>query len=223
MTNSRLSALVPTLLLPLLACGPSGGQGTAADAAAAEPAAESRDERPARTARVRSLAAGTQIGVTLLDSLDSESAKPGDRFSAEVSSPVTDGTHVLVPAGSRVRGRLTDVRPPRGDSPAVIVVAFDSVQVGERTLPMAATVTDVQMESRSEMKDEGKKIGIGAAAGAVIGAVVGKDVKAAIIGAAGGAAVGTAIALGTQSRYAVLPAGSKVTLRLDEPLAVHLP
>jgi hypothetical protein len=223
MTHSRLSALLPILLLPLLACGPSSGQGTTADAAAAETGAESEGERPARTARVRSLAAGTQIGVTLLDSLDSESAKAGDRFSAQVSSPVTDGAYVLLPAGSRVTGRLTDVRPTRGDDAAVIVVAFDSVQVGEKTLPMAATVTDVQMASRSEMKDEGKKIGIGAAAGAVIGAVVGKDVKGAIIGAASGAAVGTAIALGTQARYAVLPAGSKVTLRLDEPLAVRLP
>lgn len=227
MTSSRLSALLPTLLLPLLACGPSSGQAAAdtaaAETAAAETGAETRGERPARTARTRSLAAGTQIGVTLVDSLDSESAKAGDRFSAQVSSPVTDGAYVLLPAGSRVLGHLTEVRPTDGDSPAVIVVAFDSVQVGEKTHPIAATVTDVQMENRSEMKDEGKKIGIGAAAGAVIGAVVGKDVKGAIIGAASGAAVGTAIALGTQARYAMLPAGSKVTLRLDEPLAVRLP
>lgn len=143
--------------------------------------------------------------------------------SAEVSTAMTDGSHVLVPAGSRLVGRLTEVRPTRGDSAAVIAVAFDSVQVREATLPIAASVTAVDLESRSEMKNEAEKIGIGAAAGALIGAVVGKDVKWAIIGAAGGAAAGTAIALGTQAQYAVLPAGSEMTLELDEPLEVRMP
>ncbi|MFW6193599.1 MAG: hypothetical protein ACOC83_08960 [Gemmatimonadota bacterium] len=187
--------------------------------------AEPREEEPPRTptARVRSVPAGTQVQATLLDSLDSEAAQAGDRFSAEVNASVTDGAYVLVPAGSRLFGHLTEVRPTRGDSAAVIAVAFDSLQVREQTLPVAASVTGVELESRSEMKDEGKKIGIGAAAGALIGAVVGKDVKWAIIGAAGGAAAGTAIALGTQARYAVLPAGSEMTLNLDESLEVRLP
>lgn len=199
-----------------------------ADRQTSAPTARNREEsRPATsrtpTAQVRSAPAGTQVRAILLDSLDSEAAEVGDRFSAEVDSPVTDGARVLVPAGSRLFGRLTEVRPTRGDSAAVIAVAFDSLQVRDETLPIAASVTGVQLESRSEMKDEAKKIGIGAAAGAVIGAVVGKDVKWAIIGAAGGAAAGTAIALGTQAQYAVLPAGSEMTLELDEPLEIRLP
>lgn len=185
---------------------------------------EARPEPPRTpTLRTRSAPAGTQVWATLLDSLDSEAAQVGDRFSAEVSTAVTDGSHVLVPAGSRLFGHLTQVRPTRGDSAAVIAVAFDSVQVREATLPIAASVTGVDLESRSEMKNEAEKIGIGAAAGALIGAVVGKDVKWAIIGAAGGAAAGTAIALGTQARYAVLPAGSEVILRLDESVEVRMP
>lgn len=185
-----------------------------------EPAPEETEE-PATVART--VPAGAQIWATLSDTLDSETAEVGDRFAAEVTSPVTDGSFVLVPSGSRLTGHLTEVRPTRGDSAAVIAIAFDSLHVRDETVSLAATVTDVKLESRSEMKDEGKKIGIGAAAGAVIGAVVGKDVKGVLIGAAGGAAAGTAIALGTQSRYAVLPAGSEVTLSLDEPLEVHLP
>jgi len=189
--------------------------------AAEEPQPEDEAEEPATV--TRTVPAGAQMWATLSDSLDSETAEVGDRFAAEVTSPVTDGSYVLVPSGSRLTGHLTEVRPARGDSAAVIAIAFDSLQVRNETVPVAATVTDVKLESRSEMKDEGKKIGIGAAAGAVIGAVVGKDVKGVLIGAAGGAAAGTAIALGTQSRYAVLPAGSEVTLSLDEPLEVHLP
>jgi len=209
---------------------PARAEEQAEQEAEPEPAAtetRNRQEPPAAsrspTRQVRSAPAGTQVWATLLDSLDSETAEVGDRFAAEVSSPVTDGTYVLVPAGARLLGRLTEVRPAGGDSAAVIAVAFDSLEVREETVPIAATVTDVQLENRSEMKDEGKKIGIGAAAGAVIGAVVGKDVKGAIIGAAGGAAAGTAIALGTRAQYAVLPAGSEVTLELDEALEVRMP
>lgn len=229
MTKFRLSALFLMLLLPLMACGQSSGQETpetdseTADAAAAERPTEAQHEEPSPTARVRSVPAGAQVWATLLDSIDSETAEAGDRFSAEVKSPLTDGATVLVPSGSRLLGRLTEVRPTQGSDAAVIVVDFESVQVRGESLPIAATVTDVQVESRSELKDEGKKIGIGAAAGAVIGAVVGRDVKWTVIGAAGGAAAGTAIALGTQAEYAVLPAGSEVTLRLDEPLEVRLP
>jgi hypothetical protein len=178
---------------------------------------------PTPPPRTRSAPVGTQVWATLLDSLDSEAAQAGDRFSAEVDSPVTDGSHVLVPAGSLLFGHLTEVRPTRGDSAALIAVAFDSLQVRDETVPIAASVTGVELESRSEMKNEAEKIGIGAAAGAVIGAVVGKDVKGAIIGAAGGAAAGTAIALGTQAQYAVLPAGSEIILALDEALEVRMP
>lgn len=192
-------------------------------AATEQPEAEEEPAAEEPATVVRTAPAGAQMWATLSDSLDSETAEVGDRFAAEVTSPVTDGSYVLIPSGSRLTGHLTDVRPARGDSAAVIAIAFDSLQVRDETVPIAATVTDVKLESRSEMKDEGKKIGIGAAAGAVVGAVVGKDVKGVLIGAAGGAAAGTAIALGTQSRYAVLPAGSEVTLSLDEPVEVRLP
>lgn len=173
--------------------------------------------------RVRSAPAGTQLWATLDDSLDTETARVGDRFEATVASPVTDGAYVLVPEGARLEGRVTRVRRARRDSAALIGIAFDSVTVRERTLPIAATVTDVKLEKRSELRGERKKIGLGAAAGAVLGAVVGEDVKGVLIGAAGGAAAGTAVALGTKARYAVLPAGSEVTLRLDDPLEVPLP
>lgn len=203
----------------------AGNQGRpAAEPPRAEEPAEVEEpaeaEEPAPT---RTVDAGTQMWVSLRDSLDSEHVEVGRRFEAEVVSPVTDGTYVLVPQGAVAFGSVTRVRKARRDSAAMIGLAFDSLRVGEDTYPISATVTDAKIESRSEVTGEGKKIGLGAAAGAVLGAVIGRDVKGAVIGAAGGAAAGTVIALGTQARYAVIPAGSELTLRLDEPLEVQLP
>lgn len=199
---------------------PAGGEESASGEESTVGEESASEDSPAAT---RAVAAGTQLWLSLRDSLDSETARVGDDFAAEVTTPVTDGTYVLVPAGTPAYGHVTRVRPAHGDSAAVIAVAFDSLRVRDEAVPVAATVTDVKLRSRSEMKGEGKKIGIGAAAGAVVGAVVGKDVKGALIGAAGGAAAGTAVALGTQARYAVIPAGSEVTLRLDEPVEVQIP
>ena len=52
------------------------------------------------------------------------------------------------------------------------------------------------------------------------GGVVGGDVKGAAIGAAAGAAAGTGVALATKDHWAALPAGSRVSVQLEESLSV---
>lgn len=180
------------------------------------------EQRPGPTVRA-TLPAGTEFPVTLNDSLDTRSLQAGERFTATVGQAVANDARVVVPSGSEVIGRVTEVRQPEGDSVGVVVLAVDSLRVRDATLALSASIVDAQVESRSEMTDEAAKIGGGAAAGAIIGAIAGKDVKSAIIGAAGGAAAGTAIAMGTKRRYGVLPRGAILRLRTDEALTVTVP
>lgn len=249
----RSTLLLAGLLIPLWACGGTpeaeSAEGSAeedsvaaaqADSVAAE-AAEERsgsesasrrdagtrtpppaEERPSPTVRA-TLPAGTEFPVTLNDSLDTRSLQAGQRFTATVGQAVANDARVVLPSGSEVIGRVTEVRQPQGDSVGVVVLAVDSVRVREATLPLAASIVDAEVESRSEMTDEAAKIGGGAAAGAIIGAIAGKDVKSAIIGAAGGAAAGTAIAMGTKRQYGVLPRGATLRLRLDEAVTATVP
>lgn len=180
------------------------------------------EERPSPTVRA-TLPAGTEFPVTLNDSLDTRRLQAGERFTATVGQAVANDARVVVPSGSEVIGRVTEVRQPEGDSVGVVVLAVDSVRVRDATLALSASIVDAEVESRSEMTDEAAKIGGGAAAGAIIGAIAGKDVKSAIIGAAGGAAAGTAIAMGTKRQYGVLPRGAILRLRTDEALTVTVP
>lgn len=247
MSISRRLLSVLTILA-LAACGPAadGGADSEADSAAADtaasagsasasspatsgdrpaasqPPAEEPEPAPARGERL-TLAEGLEMTATLDDSLDTEELEAGTAFTATVSEPVVRDSYVAVPGGSRVYGRVTEVRQPDGDRPGLIRLAMDSIRVREATSPLAAEITDTELATRGEMKDEAEKIGGGAAAGALIGAIVGKDVKGAVIGAAAGAATGTAVALGTKARYGVLPKGSLLTLRLTEPLEVAAP
>jgi len=201
---------------------PAAGGDEAGEGETEEPAAEEAEPTPAERERL-TLAAGLQMAATLDDSLDTETLRVGAPFTATVAEPVVQDPYVAVPGGSRVYGRVTEVRQPDGEEPGLIRLALDSIRVRDATSPLAAEITDTQVATRGEMKDEDKKIGGGAAAGALIGAIVGKDVKGAVIGAAAGAAAGTAVALGTKAQYGVLPRGSRLTLRLTEPLEVAAP
>lgn len=249
----RSALLLAGLLIPLWACGGApeaeSSEGSAgedsvaaaqADSVSADGTGEERprsepesrrdaetrtpppEERPSPTVRA-TLPAGTEFPVTLNDSLDTRSLQAGERFTATVGQAVANDARVVVPSGSEVIGRVTEVRQPEGDSVGVVVLAVDSVRVRDATLALSASIVDAEVESRSEMTDEAAKIGGGAAAGAIIGAIAGKDVKSAIIGAAGGAAAGTAIAMGTKRQYGVLPRGAILRLRTDETLTVTVP
>lgn len=182
------------------------------------PAAE-----PASSTVEATLPAGTEFPVTLNDSLDTRTVTAGDRFTATVGQPVATDTRIVIPSGAEVIGRVTEVRSPRADSVGMIVLAVDSVRMGDATLALGADVVDAEVHRHGEMTDEGAKIGGGAAAGALIGAIAGKDVKSALIGAASGAAAGTAIAMGTKRQYGVLPEGGVLRLRTTRPLTVTVP
>jgi hypothetical protein len=126
-----------------------------------------------------------------------------------------DGT-VLIPAGSRVRGVVTDVkRPGRVDRVGSLTLSFDQMVVRGRTYPIRAMATQV-FESGG-IRDEAGTAGVGAGAGAVLGGLLG-GLKGAVLGAVIGA--GGAIAA-TEGKDINLPAGAIVRIRLDSAVNVR--
>lgn len=173
------------------------------------------------------VAAGTTFDVLLDREISTRSHRPGDRFTAKLAADVAspDGK-VLIPAGAAVEGEVTAAQASKeAGQQATITLAFQTLAVEGRTYPLRASVVAAEVKSQRTTSDaeQAAKIVGGAAAGAVLGKVLGKDAKAVIIGAAAGAAAGTAIALGTADYAGVIPAGGKLTLKLDEPLEVVIP
>lgn len=167
--------------------------------------------------------AGTEFRVRLRQELNTKDNKPGDRFTATVIDPLIDGSTVIVRTGAIVRGEVTAVqRSGKEGEAAVIKIAFLNVTIDGETYPLSASVVQAhpETEGRYSTGDKAARIGGGAVAGAILGRVLGGNAKGTIIGAAVGAAAGTAITLATEDVDAVLPAGSELRLRLDEPLVV---
>jgi hypothetical protein len=168
---------------------------------------------------------GTEFRIELRQELSTKNNQPGDRFTASVIEPLIDGSRVIVQSGAIVRGEVTAVQKSGGQGQsAIIKIAFYEVSFDGETYPLSASVVEAhpETEGRYSTGDKAARIGGGAVAGAILGRVLGGNSKGTIIGAAVGAAAGTAITLATEDVDAVLPAGSEMRLRLDEPLTVTI-
>lgn len=164
---------------------------------------------------------GTTLRARLNSEISTSSSRVGDRFTATLQTPILNAQReTVIPAGARINGTVTALRKSIDvASPAIVKLDFQTINWGNRSVPLSAAITSTEAETRGGGITEALQgAAVGAAAGAALGAVLGRDVEGALTGAAIGAAGGTAISLGTQDQAGVLAAGTSMTLRLTEPL-----
>jgi outer membrane lipoprotein SlyB len=163
---------------------------------------------------------GTVISVTLDQALSSEDNRTGDDFDASLSAPIVVDGKTVIPKGARAWGRIVESKSSgRLKSPARLELTLTSIEVG-------GTRYDVDTsDTRSVGKNHNKRnlifIGGGTAAGAVVGAIVGGGVGAAV-GAAVGAGGGTAAAAATGKMQVRLPAETRLSFPLSQPLTIQV-
>jgi hypothetical protein len=220
---------------------PAGEVGIPAEKPAAQPstAAKPVDRTPAPVDRTpapaekpapkpeyteHTVAQGTRFQMTLDQELSTRNSMVGDLFTATVTTPLTDGSTVVVPAGTRIRGEVTQASASGGSGkPAVLKVRFTDFTVAGQTYPIGLTITEATVETRGRDNtgDKALKIGAGAAAGALIGQLIGKNTGATLAGAAVGAAAGTGFQMTTEDVDAILREGSTITVETDAPVTVR--
>jgi hypothetical protein len=167
--------------------------------------------------------AGTDITVMTNDNIDSNSASEGQTFSADVAENVTGSNgQVVIPKGSEadlVIRRVASQGKVTGNSE--LVLDLQSVRVnGRRYTISTEDVSQENHEGLGANKRTAEMVGGGAVLGTLIGAVAGGG-KGAAIGAVTGSAAGAGAQVLTRGKSVKVPAESKLSFKLDQPLSLQ--
>ena len=159
------------------------------------------------------------LGLQIERTVTSELARVEDKVDARVTRDVRVADRVAIPAGSTVRGSVTEVdKGGRMKGKARLAIRFHTIVLADGTqLPFK---TDpVVREGQSAGGETAAKVGGAAIGGAILGAILGGG-KGAAIGGAVGAGAGTAAAMTNDRNPATLTAGTTVTVRMQAPVTV---
>lgn len=194
-------------------------------------------EEPKTDSESFSIAPGTHILLSMINSVSTRQAQVGDRIYLETAFPVLSGNRIVIPQGSWVTGTVTEVkRPGRVKGRGELQVRFDSLTLANgvnrnfRSDLGAIDARDDQTLHREQNKISGpgdKKGDVGTVVGATaagtvigsgVGAAAGNVARGAGIGAGAGAAASLVGVLLTRGPDATLSKGSTVEMVLDRSL-----
>jgi hypothetical protein len=168
-----------------------------------------------------SIPSDTELILELLEDIDTERSKEGDRFKARIISPNELN-------GAIIEGRVSKInKPGRIKRRAEMLLSFDRVVLSEqRWSNFSAILTEVlprkgdnvkridtegTVEGKSTVKSDSIKVGATTGTGLVIGAIAGGPVGAAV-----GAGVGAAFGVGA----VVVERGKHIRLNKDQQLRI---
>ena len=161
---------------------------------------------------------GTEIDVRLQNALNSGTNQVEDRFEATTLVDVGVNSRVVIPAGSVMRGVVTQVEPAtRTNRTARMTVSFDQVTVNGQAYAIRGTVS--QAIEGEGIRGETARIGTGAGVGAIIGGILGgfRGALAGILIGGGGTIAAT------EGKEVQIPQGTVLRVRLDSPAYVTPP
>ncbi len=204
-------------------------------ATVSNPAPATAVEDPVVPGRI-TIPSGTQVPLVLKQSISTKNAKPGDAVYAETAFPITLNDKVVIPAGTYVQGRISEVkRAGRVKGRAELLMHFTTlVYPSGYTAMLPGAVENMPGAEHQEVKgEEGKikqdsdkakdagTIAQTAGAGAGIGALATQSAKGAGIGGLAGAAAGLGYAMLTRGADVTLPVGTSVQMVLQRPLVLE--
>ncbi|MDE3104032.1 MAG: hypothetical protein KGK08_02555 [Acidobacteriota bacterium] len=184
---------------------------------------------PEREGEIRE---GTLLKARINESLSTTSTLEGSRFTAPLAQDVLQNGRVVIPAGSVLEGRVTEVHGGRRISGAAAL----HLEARTVTLPdgtrysLRAQLIDTDQEHdkltsegtvthRDHPKENAGVLALTAGSGAAAGALMAGP-AGALVGAGVGAGVSTVLWL-KQDRQAALPQGSMLVFSLVEPLELR--
>jgi len=211
------SGLMLACLLFLLSCQRNSESANDQAKSASAGASTAEAEQPPIVQTV-TIPEGTEVQVRLVDALGSARNQSGDTFLATLDKPIVVDNWLSVPKGAKVTGRVIAAQPSgRLKTPPELDLTLVSIEVGGDVYDL--TTSNYIRRGTSHAKRNAAWIGGGAAGGALLGGLLGGR-KGAAIGGGAGAGGGTATAYATGRKDVVLPAETRLSFKLKQPLTI---
>jgi hypothetical protein len=185
---------------------------------------------------------GTQVRLTLVNGLSTSIAHNGDPFTAIVAEPVFAGNTMLLPAGAKIHGTVSNIERPKFFSMfrggASMNINFTSIEVESRIFPArmsilsiyngsmdagkkrkdVKTLEGVVVEERHDVKGYVEDVAIGTSGGSMAGLVFSHVLRGTVIGLVGG----TAYIVAKKGKDVEVPAQSGMLVRLDTSVSLPM-
>ena len=184
--------------------------------------------------------ADTRIPLELLNAIGTRTAYVGQEVYFESIYPVTVKNRIIIPPGTYVKGRITQVvRPGHVKGKGVLGLRFDSLTLENGvTHSLSAVLSGLGTGGKESFNaKESKVIGegtkakdaetilISGAEGAGIGSIAGVSARrtgeGAAVGGAAGALGGLVWVLATRGKDIALPKGTNFELQLTRPITFY--
>ena len=166
------------------------------------------------------IAAGTALPLEMTSTISSASAEVEAPVSAKLRNAISVDGETAIPAGTVLRGNVTDVeRSGRVSGRAHLSFAFNEANIrGDREDLKTNPLT---FEAEATKGEDATKVGAGAVGGAILGGILGGK-KGAAKGAIAGGAAGTGVVLATKGKEVSVNEGTDVTATLAQPLTLRV-
>jgi hypothetical protein len=164
---------------------------------------------------------GTSVVATLDALITTETGHDGDGFTLTTVDPITVGTRIVVPAGTRINGELRNVEASgRTSGRARMTLAYLGMTDGEGK-NQTISARSLSLQAASATHTDVERIAAGTVLGAVVGGIAG-GTKGAAIGAGAGAGAGVVVMLATQGDELVLEAGQKLVVEMTSATSMQV-
>ena len=166
--------------------------------------------------------AGTTLPIVLDTGIGSDISRIESPVRAHLARAITIGGQTALASGSIVRGVVTEARRSgKVKGLAHVAVRFETLTPRGYDERYRIRTASIGRTAPATKEKDATKIGVPAAAGAIVGGIIGGK-KGAAIGATAGGGGGAAVVMATRGKEVRLARGSRMTLRLTEPLTFRV-
>lgn len=161
---------------------------------------------------------GTVLQVRMIDTIDSGTNQPGDRFRATLDAPVTIDDKVIIPHGADIEGRVAELKSA-GHFAGKPAIALELTALSMNGRRYSLHTNQYAREGSSRGTNTAEKVGGGAAVGTIIGAIAGGG-KGAAIGGIIGAGAGGGVQAASKAPTIHVSPEALLSFTLQNPITV---